>query len=137
MRLQAPPVSGATQQAIAAYCLATDVVGDVVYIVGPKIGNRYQVSRVDIDNPVKWLGIGIVIYKSGTTICVVQTNGLVQNVYTGLTPNANLFVDTNGRLREGPPGRPGSGRRTVQPMGRVLASADLLLSVESPIILRA
>jgi hypothetical protein len=138
MRLQAPTsgVVGASSKFLA-FCFATDAIGDAVYIMGNKVGDRYQVTKVDIDDPAKWKSIGIIVYKSSASECVVQCGGLVYGVYTGLTPDAWLFVDTNSRLIEGPPARPTAGLRATQNMGVVLSTTDLLLHVKSPIILRA
>jgi len=137
MRLQASPNQGAAQQFVAALCLATDAEGDVVRIRGNVVGDRYQVTKVNIDSIPTLPGIGIIIQKTTSTECVVQTYGIVRDVYTGLTFHKRLFVGTTGRLIEGPPPRPTGGFRGVQAMGVVLSATELLLDVESPIILRA
>ena len=137
MRLQASPNQGAAQQFVAALCLATDAVGYAVRINGSKVGDRYSTTKVNIDSIPTFPGIGIIIQKTSSTECVVQTGGIVRDVYTGLTPHKRLFIGPTGQLIEGPPARPTSGFRGVQPMGVVLSATELLLDVESPIILRA
>lgn len=136
MRLQATAVGGATQQVIPAFCFSTDAVGDVVYIMGNKVGSHYQVSRVDIDDITHMPAIGVLIKKDDASTCYVQTGGIVRDLYTGLTPNKPLFVGTNGRLTETVPGhKPSSGRRAIQVIAQALSSSELLLTVKSPILL--
>lgn len=136
MRLHASSNQGAAQQLIAALCLATDAVGDVVYISGSKIGDYYQVTKVNIDALTTMPGLGVIIGKNAPTQCQVQTAGIVSGVYTGLTPNKCLFVDDTGRLSETvTPHKPTPGQRVLLMMGQVLSASDLLLDVKSPIIL--
>jgi hypothetical protein len=139
MRLQsASSVSDSLSGSIfLANCLFGDLVGDVVYITGPKVGNLYQVSRVDIDDPAKAVGKGVIIEKTSSTECTVRRAGIILGVYTGLTPDKALFVGTNGRLQEGPPARPVSGRRYFQQMATALSSADLVMEIQQPSIIIA
>lgn len=138
MLLQAPSGFGVSDT-IPALCQASDAVGDAVYISGPKVGERYQVTRIDIDDvvPERIHSVGIITIKESSTECIIQTGNLVRDIYTGLTPGATLFIGTNGRLREGPPARPSTNVRSAQRMGQVFSADTLLLQIESPIILRA
>jgi hypothetical protein len=135
MRLQASSNQGAATQGLAAFCLATDAVGDTVYIADAKVGDFYQVAKADIDDLAKMPGFGIIIHKSTSTQCIVQTSGIVRNVYTGLTPGKPLFIGTDGRLTETVTTHNPTGPRVLQVMGLALGASDLLLNVESPIIL--
>lgn len=135
MRLQALP-TGNVEQQLLAYCFSTDAVGDVVYIMGNKVGQHYQVTKVNIDDIATMPAIGIIIQKINAAECVVQQVGIVHNVYAGMVPNKPLFIDTNSRLTETrTPNKPTAGRRALQVMGQALSTSDILLSVKSPIIL--
>jgi hypothetical protein len=135
MRLQASPTSAADQY-LAAYCYATDAVGDVVYVMGNKVGEKYQVTKVDIDDIATMPSVGVIIEKPDASECVVQVAGVIRGVYTGLTPHKMMFVGTDSRLTETPtPRKPTSGERAHQNMGYVLSNSELLLRVQQPIIL--
>jgi len=136
MRLQAAPVQTSSRaQVFAANCLASDTVGDVVYITGDKLGLFYQVTQVDIDDLTKMPAAGVIIVKGSSTECIVQYAGIIQNIYTGLTPQLSLFVGTNGRLTHTVPPHPTTGPRVHQMMGIAIATTALLLDIKSPIIL--
>jgi hypothetical protein len=136
MRLQTAPTSPTAQTLFLAFCFSTDAVGDAVYIMGDRVGERYQVTKVDIDNITHVPAIGVIIFKTSSTECVVQTQGILQGVYTGLTPQKPLFIGTDSRLTEiVTPHKPTPGRRALQIMGQGIASTELLLDVKSPIIL--
>ena len=136
MRLQASSISGSTKQILPAVCFTTDQVGDAVYIRGPRLGNYFQVTRLDIDDMVSIPSLGIIIQKSDPTHCLVQLRGVISNIYTGLIPNQQLFVDIYGRLSHIiPPAPPAHiGRRCVQIMGYALDTTVFYLDPKSPII---
>ena len=46
-----------------ANCLATDLLGDCVRITGPKVANRYQVTRVNIATAGNPPAVGIIVRK--------------------------------------------------------------------------
>ena len=79
-----------------AACMLTDQVGDAVYIRAQANG-AYKVAKCDPTTPAKMPAWGVIIQKVGFTSCVVQTEGEVRNIYTGLTPNKPYSVATNGR----------------------------------------
>lgn len=133
MKLHAAPAGASNNSYLPAFCFSTDVVGDVVYIMGAKVGLRYQVTRVDIDDISTVPAIGILIAKDSATTCIVQIGGLLSDVYTSLTPHKPLFIGLTGRLDETPPD-PVAGRRAVQMIAQALSSADVLIHVKSPII---
>ena len=124
---------------VRAECAAARAVGDVVYVSAPKIGNLYQVSLVNIDsaNPIVAIGIGVIKAKRTATECEVQLGGLLDGVYTGLTPGARLFVNTSGRLASTPPGHPITGRRLVQRVAYAMDADVILVNPFEPIGLRA
>lgn len=132
--------SGATD-VLDANCLSTDAVKDVVHIAGDKGGGRYTVTKVDIAavSAVDAVGVGVIISKDSgdPTLCQVQISGLLEDVYTGLTPGRRLFIGTNSQLTETPPAHPLTGTRLVQKMGYALASNVVLVAPEEPMRLRA
>jgi hypothetical protein len=136
MRLQASSINGSAKQVLPALCLVTDNVGDAIYVHGPRIGTYFQVTRLNIDDMVSVPSLGIIIQKIDTTHCLVQLRGLVSGIYTGLTPNQQLFVDTTGRLTHliPPAPTPSIGKRCIQTMGYALDVAVFYLDPKSPII---
>jgi len=78
-----------------AVCLSGDAIGDVVYISGNQVGPYFQVAKVDITTLNKMPAVGVIIQKLTSTTAVVMSIGEVAGLYTGLTPNSTLFVDTN------------------------------------------
>lgn len=135
MRLQTAH-DATDSQFLVAFCFSTDNVGDAVYVMGPKVGDHYQVTASNIDDVATAPSVGIIIEKQSPTECVVQTTGIVYGVYAGLTPNKPLFIGTTSQLTETvPPHKPTPGRRTLQLMGQAISATELLLSVRSPILL--
>jgi len=106
---------------LKANCLATDVVGDCVYVTGDTIGGFYQVTRADPHDQTKMPSIGVIISKKNPTECRVQFIGEVLGVYTSLTPRGTLFVGSDGRLSHSPPVPLPGGYAFVQPMGSAVS----------------
>lgn len=135
------PVTGAggggAREPIQAICLVTDAIGHAVYVSGDKVAGLLQVTRADVDNPGKMPAIGLIVDKLGATDCLVQLEGEVTGIYSGLTPNQSLFVGTDGMLTHTRPARPGTGSRYVQVLARALATDVLYLMLESPKVLVA
>lgn len=136
MRLQASPINGSAKQVLPALCLVTDSVGDAIYVRGPCIGTYFQVTRLNIDDMAAVPSLGIIIQKIDSTHCLIQLRGLIDSIYTGLTPNQQLFVGTDGRLTHTIPPKPtpSTGKRCVQIMGYALDTALFYLDPRSPII---
>lgn len=134
MRLQTSPLSAGGDQFLEAFCFSTDAVGDAVYIMGDKVGGRHQVTKTDINDVTHAPAIGLIIFKETSTTCVVQVGGVLNGVYTGLTPQAPQFVGLDSKLHETPPAAPTTGRRSIQMLAQAISSEDLLISARSPII---
>jgi hypothetical protein len=118
-----------------AYCYATDLVGDAVYIMGDRVGAYYQVTKVLIDDSsiIKSCACGLIVQKTTATTCKVQTIGIVSGIYSGLTPGLSLFVQTNSRLSHVVPSEPSSGMRSIQSLAYALATDVLLVRPWPPI----
>jgi hypothetical protein len=129
---------GGSTQEIDAVCAAGDAIGDVVYISADKVGSLYSVAKVDIDNAAPWRGIGIGVVKSKptATTCRVQLGGLLQGVYSGLTPGRRLFVNTSSQLSPAPPAPPVSGRRLSQRIAYAVSADTILIDPKEPIALQ-
>ena len=124
---------------LRANCDASDAVGHAVYCSGDKVGDFYQVTRVDIDNAdkKKAVAMGIIIAKTSSTICIVQTRGPVADVKTGMTPGAAIFINPNATLREGPPSRPPTGARMRQSVGFAIADNTFIVNISRPVLVQA
>jgi hypothetical protein len=129
--------TGAAAQKIQATCQATDTVGDAVYVSGNKVAGRYPVTKVDVDDIGKMPAVGVIVEKYAATECAVQIGGVVADIYTGLTPNAVLFIGTDSRLTETRPARPGSGSRLLQTIAQALSTTEFQLRSQDPTVLVA
>ena len=116
----------------AAYCFSTDAVGDLVFIMGAKVGSRYQVTKIDVDDASKIPAVGILISKSSPTECEVQTGGVLKGVYSGLTPGKALFAGTDARPSHTYT-RPTTGKRWVQMIATALSAADIVIEIQRPV----
>lgn len=88
---------------LPANCLATDDIGDCVYIRADRSGKYYQVGVCDPSDPDKMPAVGIISSKSSATECIVQPFGEVDGTYTGLTPGDSMYVGADGRPTHTPP----------------------------------
>lgn len=81
--------SSTSDATFQAHCSTSDQVGNLVRVVGPKIGAIYQVISCDISNPNFMPAIGIIVSKPTTSTCVVQrfgaaaTPGIIAPLITG------------------------------------------------------
>lgn len=137
MRLSATSAASGLVNPGASYfrasCSASVALGEIVYLTGSIVGGFPEVDTVDIDANGENPGVGVVVKKRTTTTCVVQVNGIVSNVYTGLTPGSFLFVAPGGSLTESMPATPTVGKRAIQNIGSVLEDDRVLLDIKPPI----
>jgi hypothetical protein len=103
-------------------CLASDSVGDLVFITGPIVGGRVQVTKVDVDDADKMPAYGVITEKATATDCTVLVEGTLAGSFN---PNAIYFAGVGGTIVEGPPPRPVSGYRRVQVVGQADDSGAL------------
>lgn len=108
-----------------AICKASDSVGDCVKVIDAKVGELYQVEKLDIDNDTK-PAIGIIQTKSTTTRCVIRVLGVLKNVYSGLLPGETYMVDTDSQLTR-TLGDPATGFRYVQIMGAAVSDDEFMV----------
>jgi hypothetical protein len=117
-----------------AICLAGDSIGDLVYVTGNIVTGDYQVSKADPNNN-KMPAIAVIIYKITATKAVIQFEGSVKNVYTGLTPGKTYFVDSNSQPTLIPPSPALLGKTYIQPIGVAVDSNVLKLNPSKQMII--
>ena len=113
---------------LAVACLNTDVVGACVRIAGAYSGGYYQVETVDLTDWAGGIAVGMLVSKSDTTHGIVKVSGVIDGLYTGLTPGLTYVAGTNGQLVRPAPVPLVSQRLYVQPMGWALSTDKFLLS---------
>lgn len=121
---------------VLASCQASDAVGDCVYVTANIAGERVQVTKTDPRDLTKGPAIGVIQVKSSPTQCVVQIAGVLIGAYSGLTPNALLFVGLDGRLQATTTGItaiPGD-KVFVQQMGQALGFDRVMIVPQAPIV---
>jgi hypothetical protein len=111
---------------LEADCLATDVVGNAVYVTAAKLGGRAQVTKVDITSYAAMPAIGVIVSKQTAVQCTVQWTGEVAGIYSGLTPGQTYFVGVDGLPSASIPSP--SADHFVQRLGVATDSSVLLLS---------
>ena len=112
-----------------AVCLSTDVVGDLVYISGNIVGGDYQVQKIDPTTGAKMPAIGVIVAKLTPTRAVVQREGAVKGVYTGLVAGKVYFAGANSQPSVTCPTPGYGGAMYVQPIGIALDSNVLQLTL--------
>jgi hypothetical protein len=115
-------------------CLATDAVGDFVYITGNKVGTRIQVTKADITNGAKMPAFGVIIDKPTSDTCTVQWTGEVSGVFSGLTAGSVHFLSDTGVPV---PTLPAPGvTHYLQKLGVATSSNSLVLQGSSDLVKR-
>jgi hypothetical protein len=107
-------------------CLATDNVGDLVYVRGLFTGTRYRVERADPSDSLKMPAVAVIVSKQTPTACTIMFYGMT-SLYSGLTPGEAYVVGTDGRpAKLGDPNYPGSGY-IVQQIGVATDDDEMLI----------
>jgi len=111
---------------VLAECLPSDGVGSMVYKTGTQVGGRYQVASCDPSSVDKMPAFGMLIEKLDSTTGIIQRRGIVQSVYSGLTPGERLFVDDGGGISNVPPEPSiGSPHVFMQSIGIALSGTEI------------
>lgn len=111
-----------------ANCLASDAVGDLVYVRGDSVAGLPQVAKADITAWSTMPAIGMILSKAAPTDAMVIRRGLVDS--SGLTPGGLLFVGPDGKPTSTRPTPTGSNRYFVQIVGSALDANRLMLCPE-------
>jgi len=93
-----------------AVCTAAEVVGDLVYISGAKVGADYSVRTADNTLTAKMPAIGVIVAKISSTRALIQLQGET-TLFTGLTPGTVYWVGDTGQPTSTPPSPTGPGAR--------------------------
>lgn len=109
-----------------ATCTASESVGDLVYISGPKSGADYSVSKVDIANYAKMPAVAVVVYKITATRAVIQFGGET-GLFSGLTPGKVYWVSDAGVPTATPPTVTAGQRKYWQSIGVAVDSGKIRL----------
>ena len=116
-----------TPQRFRADCLLSDVVGNAVYITGPVVAGVYQVSTADPQDAAKMPAVGVIVEKVSDTECFVQSVGELTDVYAGLTPGRQVFVEVGGTVGQTYPTAMVGGTVRIQYVGLALAADAVFL----------
>lgn len=112
---------------VRAVCMLTDQVGDAVYIRGNKNG-QYKVARAATAGLSKMPAVGVIIKKWDFTQALVQTEGVVEGIYSGLVAGKTYWVGETGQLSATVPPLDGATQRAyTQVIGVAMDEAVLLL----------
>ncbi len=112
-------------------CSAAEAVGDAVYVAGT-VGGRPSARKVDRTDPTKMPARGVIVKKTGM-LCIVQVAGVVEaGIFSGLTPNKDLFVAADGTLTETPPSQPVSGQVYRQIVAFAVSSSSIRVQTDAP-----
>lgn len=112
---------------VGGLCLPTDHVGHVVYNAGPMAGTRYTVRRADCLDEDKMPALGIIIAKSSSTECFIQTEGPIRGVYAGLEQGRTYLVGQDGDLARFVVDPPPGGQSLVELIGIATSDTELWL----------
>ena len=114
-------------QRFDANCESADAVGNAVYVTGPSVAGKYQVATADPADAAKMPAVGVIVEKSGSTDCVVQTLGEMVGVVSGLTPGRLVMVESSGTIGHSLP-TPGVGATArIQYIGTALDADAVFL----------
>jgi hypothetical protein len=117
------------QATFKADCLATDSIGNFVYISSSEVSGKPQVTKVDITSTLKTPAVGVIVSKITATSCVVQRLGRVDFSTAGITtliPGRRYFINTDSLPVLGVPAVV-SGFLVAQPIG--VATSPTILDV--------
>ncbi len=112
----------------SAQCLATDTVGDFVYIRDEKVGRDYVVGAVDPTQGDKMPAVAFIVEKSSPTACTIMFQGYT-SLYSSLVPGDIYVVGSDSR-----PARAGDGNypvpgMLVQQIGVATGTSELLVNI--------
>jgi len=85
-----------------AVCTVSEEVGDFVYVSGAPEGNRDQVRKADPSTPERMPAVGVVIFKSDATRCLVQWMGETPAIFTELVSGRPYYVGPDAKAAPAP-----------------------------------
>jgi len=117
-------------------CTAAEAVGDPVYISGDRTGDVYPVRKADADDEDKMPAVGIIIQKLTATDCVVQMQGPVYGIFSGLDSKIPYKVGNGGGLSRTAPVPGVNGYAYIQFMGKPLSDDVFFVRPDNLITIR-
>jgi len=89
-----------------AVCTVSEEVGDFVYVSGAPEGTRDQVRKADPSTPDRMPAVGVVIFKSNDTRCLVQWMGETPAIFTELVSGRPYYVGPDAKAAPAPVATP-------------------------------
>jgi len=86
-----------------AECTAAESVGDFVCIANDPPNGYDVVAKADPSDFTKMPAVGVVIYKSTPTACLVQWYGETPDIFAGLNSGEYYFVGADSKIADAPP----------------------------------
>lgn len=121
---------------VLATCRASDCIGDLVCVDRSVLGSGYAVVKADITQREKTPAIAIILAKTSDTKAVLQLEGDIVGLYTGLIPGGIYYTGHDSRPTPTPP-LPVSGVKTyVQTIGYAINDIVLKLKPSENIVAR-
>jgi len=117
----------AGQQTFRASCTAAELPGKLVYIAGELPDGTPVVSLAHCYDMAKVPAVGMVTAKPSDTEAVVQTSGLVRDLFSGLEVGKTYKLGVDGSIRRIAPTAPGIGFAVIQFVGVAVSESVLLL----------
>jgi hypothetical protein len=111
---------------LAANCMATDAVGDLVYVRTDAAGGVPQVTKIEVTDSSKMPAIAVIIAKSSPTDCRILRYGL--HSMPGLIPGKTYFAGLDGTITPTRPASIPGSKVFVQVVGVALDSGRLILN---------
>lgn len=108
-------------------CLASDIVGDFVYIRADRNGDLWRVGKADPADESKMPALGVLLSKETSTTGVVQLIGPC-TLFSGLDHTKPAYLLGLSGIQTSLPSIGGSGYVMVQQIGKAVASDVLWLT---------
>lgn len=116
-----PPAPAADYRFFTANCLASDQIGNAIYVTGPAVLGLPQVTKCNPSSQAKMPTIGVITDKADDTTCTVQRLGEVDltGAAISFTAGSRVWVGYDGRPTTSPPlaAASPSGYVLLQPLG--------------------
>ena len=90
-------------------CLSTDSVNDLVCMRGLPSLEKWRVQKADPSDYSKMPVVGVLLLKTTPTVGIIQVNGPLLGVFSGLQYDRPCFVGSSGIVQT-PPSPGGAGQ---------------------------
>jgi len=117
---------------VVVNCQIADAVGELVSIAGPDVGGLWQVQKTQIGSLFAVPAVGVIIVKINPTTAIVQTEGEIDGIFTGLTSGRVYYCSASSIPTMTPPVASIGMPRVYQQTVGVAVSTDKFLLKISP-----